>query len=89
LDPTDGEVLWRWGPYLDEGASEVPAGDGAVTFHHRPVSRLLSAAAGAGWCLERLEELGVGEVQAAGDPLLDAQRHIPRLLAARWLRKEE
>jgi SAM-dependent methyltransferase len=86
MDPTDGEILWRWGPYLDEGASDVPAGEGAVTFHHRPMGRLLTAAAAAGWCLDRLVEEGVGEAQAATDPLLAAQRHIPRLLAARWHR---
>jgi SAM-dependent methyltransferase len=88
LDPSDGEVLWRWGPYLEEGCSEVPAGDDAVTFHHRPMGSLLSAAAGAGWCLLRMIEVGVEETQAAADPLLGAQRHIPRLLAARWLRTQ-
>jgi SAM-dependent methyltransferase len=87
MDPTDGEVLWRWGPYLDEGFSDVPAGEGLVRFHHRPLGRLLTAAADAGWCLERLVEVGVGEAQAAGDPLLAAQRHIPRLLAGRWRRR--
>lgn len=86
LDPEDGEILWRWGPYLEEGSSGVPAGRGSVTFHHRPLGHLLSAAADAGWCLERLVEHGVGEAQAASDPLLSAQRHIPRLLAARWRR---
>lgn len=87
LDPEDGEVLWRWGPYLEEGSSEVPAGRGTVTFHHRPLGELLSGAAEAGWCLERLVEVGVGDEQAAVDPLLAAQRHIPRLLGARWRRR--
>ena len=86
VDPDDGEVLWRWGPYMDEGTTEEPAGEGTVVFHHRSLARLLTAAAAAGWCLERLVEHGVGERRAAEDPLLAAQRQIPRLLAARWVR---
>jgi SAM-dependent methyltransferase len=87
VDPDDGEVLWRWGPYMDEGSSEEPAGKGAVTFHHRSLGQLLTAVAAAGWCLESLVEHGVGERRAAEDPLLAAQRQIPRLLAARWVRR--
>jgi len=86
VDPDDGEVLWRWGPYMEEGTSTEPAGEGTVTFHHRSLGRLLSQAAAAGWCLERLVEHGVGEKRAAADPLLAAQRQIPRMLAARWRR---
>jgi SAM-dependent methyltransferase len=86
VDPEDGEVLWRWGPYLEEGSSEEPAGDGAVVFHHRPLGALLTAAASAGWRLERLVEHGVGDRRAAEDSLLAAQRQIPRLLAVRWVR---
>jgi SAM-dependent methyltransferase len=87
VDPEDGEVLWRWGPYLEEGTSEEPAGEGTVTFHHRSLGVLLTTAASAGWCLERLVEHGVGEQRAAEDPLLAAQRQIPRLLAVRWVRR--
>jgi hypothetical protein len=87
VDPDDGEVLWRWGPYMEAGCSEEPAGAGTVVFHHRSLSRLLTEAAAAGWCLERLVEHGVGERRAAADPLLAAQRQIPRLLAARWVRR--
>lgn len=86
VDPEDGEVLWRWGPYMEEGSSEEPAGQGTVTFHHRSLAVLLTTAASAGWCLDRLVEHGVGERRAAADPLLAAQRQIPRLLAARWVR---
>ena len=86
VDPDDGEVLWRWGPYMEEGSSEEPAGAGAVTFHHRSLGALLTAAAAAGWCLESLVEHGVGERRAEEDPLLAAQRQIPRLLAVRWVR---
>ncbi len=87
LDPTDGEILWRWGTYLDEGFSDVPAGEGSVRFHHRPMGRLLSAAAASRWCLELIVEEGVADPQAARDALLEAQRHVPRLLAARWVRE--
>ncbi|MBM3695153.1 MAG: class I SAM-dependent methyltransferase [Actinobacteria bacterium] len=87
VDPADGEVLWRWGPYMEEGVSEEPAGEGAVLFHHRSLADLLTAAAAAGWCLQRLVEHGVGERRASADPLLAAQRQIPRLLAARWMRR--
>ena len=86
VDPEDGEVLWRWGPYMEEGSSEEPAGERTVTFHHRSLGHLLTSAAAAGWCLESLVEHGVGERRAAEDPLLAAQRQIPRLLAVRWVR---
>lgn len=86
FDPADDEVLWRWGSYLESGATEVPAGELSITFHHRPLGSLLSAAAATGWRLERLVEHGVGEQQAAGDALLARQRHIPRLMGVRWRR---
>jgi SAM-dependent methyltransferase len=86
VDPEDGEVLWRWGPYLEDGASDQPAGEHRVTFHHRAMGSLLGAAASGGWALERAVERGVGEAQVEHDALLAAQRHIPRLLAVRWRR---
>jgi len=86
VDPEDGEVVWRWGPYLEEGSSEEPAGGHPLTFHHRPLGMLLTSIAGAGWALERLVEFGVGEGRSAADPLLAAQRQVPRLLAGRWRR---
>ncbi len=85
VDPEDGEVLWRWGPYMEEGLSEEPAGEGSVIFHHRTLGALLTAAASAGWSLQCLVEHGVGDRRAAEDSLLAAQRQIPRLLAVRWL----
>lgn len=85
VDPEDGEVLWRWGPYMEEGWSEEPAGEGSVVFHHRTLGALLTAAAGAGWCLVRMVEHGVGDRRAAEDSLLAVQRQIPRLLAVRWV----
>lgn len=84
VDPTDGEVFWRWGTYLEEGYTEEPAGDGLVTFYHRPMATILNAAADAGWSLERVVELGVPHTTS--DPLLAPQGHIPRLLGVRWSR---
>lgn len=86
VDPDDFEVLWRWGPYLTRGSSDEPAGADRVTFHHRPMSSLLTTAAAAGWSLERLEERGIGDRRAAVDGLLAAQRSIPWLLGVRWRR---
>jgi SAM-dependent methyltransferase len=86
IDQTDGEVLWRWGSYFDEVSGPEPAGGGSITFHHRPMGTLLTAAAGAGWCLERLEERGLGPEAIARDAAMAGQEHMPRLLAARWTR---
>lgn len=84
VDPEDGETLWRWGAYLTAGQTEEPAGRGSVTFHHHPLGEILGEAAAAGWTLERFEERPVGEAAAARDPLLAAQRDLPRLLGLRW-----
>lgn len=83
VDTTDGEVLWRWGNYLGTGHTDEPAGTGTVRFHHRTTGELLSRFAAAGWSLEALEETPLGDME---DPLLFAQRFIPRLLGARWRR---
>ncbi|MCB2224248.1 MAG: class I SAM-dependent methyltransferase [Actinobacteria bacterium] len=84
VDPDDGEVLWRWGRYLEEGSTAEPAGAGSVEFLHRPLGALLTLAAGMGWRLEAAVERGVGDAQAGRDPLLAMQRDIPRLLGVRW-----
>ncbi len=81
VDPADGEVLWRWGAYLRAGTTEEPAGERRVTFHHRPLAELLTAAGEAGWSLRWMAE----RPAESDDPLVAAQRHVPRLLAARWL----
>jgi len=81
LDPEDGEVLWRWGAYLEQGVTKEPAGADVVVFHHRSLGDLLTAAANAGWRLERLLEKSL---TPAGDALLQAQQHVPRLLGIRW-----
>ena len=81
------EVLWRPGRYFSRGHTDEPAGEGTVRFHHRPVGELLTLASDAGWDLRRLEERGVTEAQVARHPPLAEQRHIPRLLGARWVRR--
>lgn len=83
VDPADDEVLWRWGEYLERGASTEPAGSGTVLFHHRPLGDLLTSAAAAGWKLEQMIERAL---EPAGDSLLAAQTHLPRLLGVRWRR---
>ena len=87
FDPTDGEILWRWGDYLGAGTTVEPAGEGTVTFHHRSLGRLLSEASAAGWDLAEVRERGPGEARAARDPLLGLQRSVPRLLGVRWRRR--
>ncbi len=82
VDPTDGELFWRWGSYLEEGYTEEPAGADRVTFYHRPLATLLNTAAEAGWSLTRVVEQGVPA--GTGDTLLTDQGHIPRLLGLRW-----
>ena len=76
ISDSDGEVLWRPGDYFSNGSSEVPAGESAVTFHHRSMAVLLNVAADAGWHLEQMIEQPHHEFQD--------QAGIPRLLACRW-----
>ena len=76
ISDSDGEVLWRPGDYFSKGSSEVPAGESAVTFHHRSIAVLLNAAADAGWGLDQMIEQPHHE--------FEDQAGIPRLLACRW-----
>jgi len=84
----DGEVLWRWGRYLAEGTSLQPAGSRRVRFHHRPLGRILTGAAAAGWCLEELEEQALGPAVIAREPGYHGQEGIPRILGVRWRRRD-
>ena len=86
LDPTDGELFWRFGHYLSPGRTRDPAGDRTVEFIHRPIGTLLTEAAAAGWILEEMREQGVGSGQAGRDPILAKHRDIPHLMAIRWRR---
>lgn len=88
VDARDGEALWRFGNYLGPGFTEEPAGElGSIRFNHHTVGELVTMAAHAGWILERLVERGMAPERAHADPLLAAQQGIPRLLAARWVRR--
>jgi SAM-dependent methyltransferase len=89
LDPQDQEIYWRFGDYLQPGASTEPAGDGEVEFVHRPIGSLLNAAAQAGWFLEHVDEQGVGARAAQRDDLLALHKDIPHLMALRWRRGSE
>lgn len=87
LDPTDGELFWRFGDYLNPGRTRDPAGDRSVEFIHRPIGVLLTQAATAGWSLEVVLEQGVGSRAASRDPILAKHRDIPHLMAIRWRRE--
>jgi SAM-dependent methyltransferase len=76
VDPRDGEEFWRWGSYLEPGYTTEPAGAEVVTFFHRSMSDVLTAAAGAGWDLEEAIEMGWS----------DDTTGPPRLLGLRWRR---
>jgi len=84
VDPIDGEVLWRVGEYLSNGWHDEPAGERSLRFHHRPMGVLLSEAARHGLSLELMIEQGPPQESIDRIPLLDMQRHIPRLLGLRW-----
>lgn len=86
ISDLDGEVLWRWGAYLADGTSEEPAGGRQITFFHRPIGALLSAAADAGWMLEALAEVPIGRAAIERDPGYAGQEEFPRLLGGRWRR---
>lgn len=78
IQDADGEVLWRPGEYFSVGKTEVQVPGGVVTFFHRSLGALLTAASKAGWALEELIERPHHEI--------DDQSGIPRLLACRWRR---
>lgn len=80
IDPTDGEVFWRPGTYLDRGETIEDADGQPVTFIHRPLGHLLSTSADAGFSLTTLREV---PLEAGGLP--DAG--LPRLIGVRWARR--
>ena len=85
MDPSDGELLWRWGNYFESASVDMPAGGSKVTFYHRPLDAILNAAAAAGWRLVRVVELGLSDAAIAVHPGYAGQQHMPRLLGARWI----
>lgn len=86
VDPA-GEILWRWGDYLSAGSTPQPAAHRTVELFHRPLGELLTAAAGAGWSLERMIERGPSPAAIEYDPGFRGQRHIPHMLGVRWTRR--
>lgn len=87
IEEPDGEVLWRPGRYFERGWTDEPAGEGTVRFHHRPLGDVLTAASAEGWDLQELRESGVSDAQVRRHPPLARQRHIPRILGARFGRR--
>ncbi len=82
----DGEVVWRWGSYLERGSLVQPAGHRSVELHHRPLGELLTTAADAGWHLEHLVESGATTHTVATESEARGQQHLPSILGARWRR---
>lgn len=82
----DGDVVWRWGRYLEPGLLAQPAGHRTVDLHHRPLGQLLTTAAAAGWHLERLIETGATTHTVATGSGPRGQQHLPSILGARWRR---
>ncbi len=82
-----GQVSWRWGCYLERGVLVQPAGHRTVELHHRPLGELLTTAAAAGWCLERLIEGGATTHTISTSAGEHGQEHLPSLLGARWRRR--
>lgn len=87
ISDMDGEVLWRWGSYFENGSSTEPAGEGLVEFFHRPMSQLLTSAARHGWVLEQLVERALSRETIERLPPYEGQEHIPRLLGVSWTRQ--
>lgn len=82
----DGEVVWRWGRYLERGVLAQPAGHRTVELHHRSLGDLLSTAAASGWHLERLLEVGATTQTVSTGAAPRGQQHLPSILGARWRR---
>ena len=81
------QLLWRWGRYLERGVLVQPAGHRTVELHHRPLGELLTTAATAGWCLERMIEAGATAHTITTSTGEHGHEHLPSLLGARWRRR--
>jgi SAM-dependent methyltransferase len=84
LSDPEGEILWRWGDYLNNGSWTQSAGDRIVHLVHRPMNELLTAAAQAGWILDRMIERGPSNETLKRFPDFHGQANIPTLLGLRW-----
>lgn len=87
FDTSDGEYLWRWGPYFERSRSSEPAGDGVMVFHHRSLADVLTAAAVTGWSLTAMVERGASERAMKRDETMRGQQHFPRLVGYSWQRR--
>ena len=81
-----GEILWRWGEYLEPGRLAQHVEGHEVVLHHRSMGALLEAAATAGWRLDRLIERGPSARTVARFPEYEGQEQIPTVLGCRWTR---
>lgn len=88
VDTRDGETLWRPGKYFGRGFSDEPAGTKKVRFYHRTLADILNAASAAGWDLRAVVERSISARQIERVPDYLGQEHIPRLLGARWVRRQ-
>jgi len=79
LSDPEGEILWRWGEYLSHGTWTQLANGRQVDLVHRPLGELLTAAARAGWMLERMIERGPSDAT-----IKRGQSNVPTLLGVRW-----
>jgi SAM-dependent methyltransferase len=81
-----GEILWRWGVYLEPGRLVQHVEGNDVVLYHRPMGALLDAAATAGWRLDRLIERGPSSETVARFAEYEGQEQIPTVLGCRWTR---
>ena len=79
-----GEVIWRWGRYLERGTLVEPAGHRTVELHHRPMGELLTTAAAAGWRLEHLIETEATTYTVATPTPFGGTQQLPSILGVRW-----
>lgn len=81
-----GEVIWRWGRYLERGTLVEPAGHRTVELHHRPMGELLTNAAAAGWRLDRLVETEATTYTVDTPTVFGGPQQLPSILGVRWRR---
>ncbi len=84
LIDTAGQMVWRWGRYLERGTLVQAAGHRSVRLHHRPLGELLTTAASSGWHLEHMIEAGATEHTVATPSDERSAAHLPSVLGVRW-----
>ena len=87
VDPP--EQYWRIGPYLPEATTQEEVDDGVViTFHHRPLSRYVNAAAAHGLHLVQMGEPAPPPEYLEQYWAFDAADTIPRLILLEFRRAD-